>query len=161
MPNTAYTTSAAIVTLAGERAVDLRSDDAERDELMDEAIDHGSSQIDFYTQGKYLEADLAASRYVNDAATAFALEYWCLRRLNDTPKAVSAWADRFRDQLQMVLEGKAGIPGAARSRRPVTVTNQRVDLRRPNNQVRTDTTRSTGVAKDYVRPTDPTAPDCR
>lgn len=128
---------------------------------MTAAIEHGSSEIDFYCQDKYLPADLAASRFVSEAATAFALEYWCLRRLNDTPKSVVEWADRYREKLQLVLEGKAGLAGVARSRRPVTVTNSHVDLRRPNNQVRTDTTRSTGVATGYRRPTDPTAPDAR
>lgn len=159
--STAFTNAEAITALAGQRAIDLRGDDAEPDDLMDRAIEHGSAEIDWYMQGKYLEADLAGSRFVSEAATAFALEYWCLHRLNESPKSLTEYADRYRDKLHLVLEGKAGIPGVARSRRPVTVTNQRVDLRRPNNQVRTDTTRSTGVAQDYVRPTDPTAPDCR
>lgn len=159
--STPFTSASAVTALIGRMGLDLRSDDAEPDDLMDRAIEHGSAEIDWYMQDKYLASDLAGSRFVAEAATAFAVEYWCLHRLNDTPKSVTEYADRYRDKLQLVLEGKAGIPGVARSRRPVTVTNQRVDLRRPNNQVRTDTTRSTGIAQDYVRPTDPTAPDCR
>ena len=159
--STAFTSAADITALIGRMGLDLRSDDAEPDDLMDRAVEHGSAEIDWYTQDKYLAADLAESRFVGEAATAFAVEYWCLRRLNDTPKGVTEYADRYRDKLQLVLEGKAGIPGVARSRRPVTVTNQTTDLRRRNNQIRTDRTRSTGVAKDYVRPIDPTAPDCR
>lgn len=161
MADLAYTDAKAITDLVGQLAVDLRTDDVEAAEFLDEAIDHGSSEIDFYSQGKYVASDLAANRWVKDAATAFAVEKLCMRRLNAIPESAVAWADRYREKLQGVLDGKWNIPGCSRTRRAVTVTNQHVDLRRPNNQVRTDTTRSTGVAKNYNRPTDPTAPDSR
>ena len=161
MADLAYTDSTAIADLVGQLGVDLRTDDGDTATLLAEAIDHGSSEIDFYSQQKYLPTDLAANRWVKQAATAFAVEGLCFRRLNAIPENVVAWADRYREKLQGVLEGKWQIPGCSRTRRPVTVTNQRVDLQRPNNQVRTDKTRSTGVANGYTRPTDPTAPDFR
>ena len=161
MADLAYTTAKAVTDLVGQLALDLRTDDVEGPEFLDQAIEHGSGEIDFYAQGKYLTSDLASNRWVSNGATAFAVEFLCLRRLNEIPKGVKEWADQYREKLQGVLEGKWQIPGCSRTRRAVTVTNQHVDLRRPNNQVRTDTTRSTGVAQGYTRPTDPTAPDAR
>lgn len=154
-----YTTSTEIEHLAGSVGVDLRTDDGVEATLVQEAVDYAGGEVDYYCQGKFSSLD--GIQYVRNAATHFALEWLCLRRLNSVTESLAKACDRYREQLTRVLEGKAMIPGAARSRRPVTVTNQVVDLRRFNNQVRTDTTRSTGVARGYVRPTDPTAPDQR
>lgn len=162
MADLAYTTSGDVTSLAGSLAVDLRTDDGVEADLMAEAIDYASADVDFYTQGKYAAADLAENRWAKHAATAFALEYLCIRRLNDVPTSLAEMCERYRKLLQLVLEGKAQVPGAARSRRPGTVTNYVPDLRRLNNQMRRDPNRSTGArASSYRVMTDPTSPDNR
>ena len=156
-----YSTAAEIEAFAGTWGVDLRTDDVGGVSVVDDAITFAGADFDFFCQGRYLSSDLTAIQWVRNVATAFAVEWLCLRRLNSVPEGLAKQCDRYREQLALVLEGKAQVPGAARSRRPVTVTNQVVDLRRRNNNVRVDRTRSTGVAQDYVRPSDPTAPDDR
>lgn len=156
---TAYTDATAINLLAGQVGVDLRADDATEAEVVAEAVEYAGGEVDFAAQGRW--SGLDAVRWVRNCATHFALEWLCLRRLNAVPESLAAACERYRQQLALVAQGKLVIPGAARSRRPVTVTNQTVDLRRPNNQVRTDRSRSTGVANNYPRPTDTNAPDAR
>lgn len=158
----AYTTAGDIGSLAGTLAVALRTDDGVEADLVAEAIDSASADVDFYTQGRYAAADLAANRWAKHAATAFALEFLCVRRLNDVPGPLAEVCERYRKMLQLVLEGKANVPGAARSRRPGTVTNYVPDLRRLNNQMRRDPNRSTGAkAQSYRVPNDPSSPDQR
>ena len=154
-----FTSATEIDALAGSTGVDLRVDDGVEATLVSDACDYATGEIEFYAQGKFSSLD--GIQYVRNAATHFALEWLCLRRLNSVPASLAKACDRYREQLQKVQEGKAVIPGATRSRRQVTVTNQVVDLRRFNNQVRTDKTRSTGTANGYTRPVDESAPDNR
>lgn len=160
MPDLAYTTADAITALAGDLAVDLRADDGDLEALLAAAVDHASGRVDFYC-ARYAGAELAANRWVAGVATLIALRWLSLRRLNEVPKSVEAEWEERRAELELIQKGKAVVPNAATSRRPVTVTNPHTDLRRTNNQVRVDRSRSTGVANDYRRPTDPTAPDRR
>jgi hypothetical protein len=156
-----YCVAADVIALAGELAVDLRSDDVpDLDAHIDAAISASSSRIDFYC-ARYSETELAANRWVKGAAALLAVRWICQRRLNDVPASIEAEWEERRAELQAILDRKAEVPRAARSRRPITVTNSVVDLNRRNNQVRVDRNRSTGVANDYKRPTDPTAPDER
>ena len=161
MPDVQYCEAADVEKLAGELAVDLRTDDDTAGEdaaaLVPRAIDYASRRVDFYCVPPYSPAGLAGNGWVRDVAVTLAVYWLCLRRLNDVPGSVAAEREERLQELQMVREGKAQVPGAAPSRRPVTVTNQLVDLRRANGQVRTDRSRSTGAAKGYRRPTDPTA----
>lgn len=160
MADPAYTTAAEIDELAGTLAVDLRTDDGTEADLVAEAINYASGRIDFYC-ARYAQAELAVNQWVKGVATFIALRWLCMRRLNDLPKSIEAeWQER-KAELQMILDRTAEVPRAARSRRPVTVTNHHVDLQKRNNQVRVDRARSTGVADGYVRPTDDTAPDQR
>ncbi|VTT96560.1 : DUF1320 [Gemmataceae bacterium] len=154
-----YSSDTEMQNLAGQVAVDLRTDDAVTATLLQAAIDYAGGEVEFYCQGRFSLLDTV--QYARNAATAFALEWLCMRRFNAVVEPLTKMCDRYREQLTKVAEGKFTIPGAARSRRQVTVTNQVVDLRRFNNQVRTDRSRSTGVAKGYVRPVDYNAPDER
>lgn len=154
-----YSSATEIDQLAGTTGVDLRTDDATEATIVQEAIDYAGGELDFYAQGRWSSLD--SVQYVRNAATHLALEWLCLRRLNSVPASLAKACDRYREKLELVMLGKVVIPGATRSRRQVTVTNQVVDLRRANNQVRTDRTRSTGTANGYTRPTDSTAPDDR
>lgn len=161
MADLAYTTAAAVTELAGQLAVDLRTDDTDLDTAVAAAIDFASGEVDFYCS-RYAQAELAANRWVANTAAFIAVRWLCLRRLNEVPKAVQAeWEDDLKPKLEAVQQGKASVPRAAATRRPGTVTNYHVDLRRFNNQGRVDRNRSTGQARDYKRPTDPTAPDNR
>lgn len=154
---TDYTTAAAVEALAGTYAVDLRTDDGTESALVAAAIAYANGRVDFYCQ-RYANAELAAQQWVQDVATLIALRWLCLRRLNDVPKSLETeWAER-KEELELVREGKATVPGAAATRRPLTVTNYGVDDRRFNGKVRVDTNRSTGVPGDLPRRTDPTAP---
>lgn len=155
MADLVYTTAAEVSDLAGELAVDLRTDDGSELALMAAAIDYASGRIDFYTIPPYSQLVLAGSRWVRDVATVFALHWLCLRRLNEAPKSLESDREERLEELKLIQEGKAQVPGVARSRRPVTVTNQRIDLRRFNNNPRSDRARSTGAPGDYRRPTDP------
>ena len=161
MATTPYTTADQITLLAGQIAVDLRTDDDDVTGLLTQAIDYASNQVDFYCS-KYEPAVLATSNWARDAATFIAVKWLCFHRLNDVPKSIQKeWDDVWAVQLGLIQQGKAEVPRAAHSRNPCSVTNYTVDLRRVNNQVRVDQNRSTGIAQGYRRPTDPTSPDQR
>lgn len=158
---TPYTTEALVTRLAGQLAVDLRTDHALDPETeMQDAIDAGTVDVDFYLADRYAAADIAASEWAIKHATYFALRYLCLLRLNGMPESVAKEVERRMNELELVRTRHARAPRLANSRRPVAVSNYHVDLRRFNNQVRTDRSRSTGVAEDYNRPLDH-APDNR
>lgn len=154
-----YCSAADVVALAGQLAVDLRTDDVpDLDAHLEHAAREGSARVDFYC-GRYSQAELAANRWVNGVATFLAVRWLCQHRLNEVPAAIeTVWEER-KAELELILQRKAEVPRAARSRRPGTVTNYRVDLGRLNNQVRVDRPRSTGLAKDYRRRTDTGSPD--
>lgn len=157
MADLAYTTAARVVRLAGQLAIDLRTDDADAATLLSAACDFASAQIDFYC-GRYAQSELQGSRWVATAADFIAVRWMCFRRLNEVPGSIDKeWTDDLRPQLEQIQQGKASVPGAAASRRPVAVSNYHVDLNLRNKQVRTDRSRSTGVAQGYSRPTDLTA----
>ena len=163
MADLAYTDETAVTLKMGDLALDLRTDDAASGTpaaMVATAIDDASGTIDFYCH-RVAAAELAANRWVKATATWLAVRALCERRLNDVPAAVAAECERREKQLELILQGKAAVPGASTSRRPVTVTNYTSDLNLPNNQTRVDRARSTGVAKDYRRPIDGSAPDFR
>lgn len=157
-----YTTEDLIVSLAGQLAVDLRLDDSiDAADDLEFAIDAATNEVDFYVQ-RYSQVDCAASGWVQAHATWFAVRVLCQRRLNDVAPAIEAEWVRREKQLMLVAQRKMDAGGRlAHSRRPIAVTGYTYDGRRYNNQIRVDTNRSTGVAKNYRRPTDPTAPDQR
>jgi len=163
MADLAYCTAADVTALAGQMAIDLRLDDltgGEATAFLASAIDYASGRIDYYCS-RYAQAELAANRWVKGVAVLVALRKLASRRLNRPSKAIEhEWEER-QAELELIRQGKAQVPTAASTRRPVVVTNYKVDLRLPNNQVRVDKARSTGVAKDYRRPTDNAAPDAR
>lgn len=155
-----YTTAGAIAELAGQLALDLRTDDDDGPSLVTAAIAAATSRVDFYC-GRYPMADLAASAWVNDVATFVAVRWLCMRRLNEVPASIEQEWEERREELELIRQGKAAVPRVAVSRRPGTVTNRTVDLRRFNNQTRQNGPMSTGAGSGYPRPTDPTAPDQR
>lgn len=156
-----YTSSTRVINLIGQSGVDLRTDDGSQSTYLAEAVAFGTNQVDFYCS-RYSETELAASAWAQDAATYAAAMELCTRRLNEVPASIQKmWDEVFLPQLTKVQEGKAQVPRAATSRNPVSVTNYAADLRRLNNQVRVDPSRSTGVADEYTRPKDETAPDQR
>lgn len=162
MPDLAYCAAADVVALAGQMAIDLRADDVpDLDAHLAAAIDFASGRVDLYCAARYSQAELAANRWVKGVAEFVAVMWLCQHRLNSVPESVAKEWEERKAELQTILERKAGVPRAARSRRPVTVSNHTVDLQRRNNQVRVDRNRSTGVAEDYKRPTDPYASDER
>ncbi len=156
-----YTTAGRIVALAGQLAVDLRTDDGVEADLEAAAIEYGTNQVDFYCQ-RYECADLAGSTYVQNVATFIAVMWLCQHRLNGVPKPIwKTWKEIHEPQLEMILKGSAKVPRIDTTRRAAVVTNYHVDRRRYNDQIRVDPTRSTGVALNYLRPLDDTAPDNR
>jgi len=163
MADLAYTDADAVAARIGQLGLDLRTDDDSQPTLVEAAIDYGSARVDFYCGGgtRYAPAELAASRWVQAVATLAAVMWLCRHRLNEVPASILEEWEEFLAELQAIQKGTAEVPGAARSRRGATVTNQRVDLRLANNNNRTDRGRSTGVAKDYKRPVDYRAPDQR
>lgn len=157
----AYTSEARIVRLVGQLGTDLRLDDLGDDTAaVQDAVDAGTAELDFYLQ-RYLQAEIAASEWAQLHATWFAVRFLCRRRLNDVPKSVQDECDERKKQLQLILEGKVPAPRLAHTRRPCAVTGYTADLRRYNNQIRVDKNRSTGVAGDLPRSSDPTSPDNR
>jgi hypothetical protein len=161
---TPYTTAARITRLVGQIGIDLRTDDADdldtADDYMQDAVDVGSTEVDFYLS-RYSAADAATNEWVIQHATWFAVRQLCMRRLNDLPASVKEECERREKQLMLVLEGKVPAPRLANSRRPIAATNYHVDLNRRANQVRVVRSKSTGVAQDYNRPTDESSPDDR
>lgn len=156
-----YTTADRIILKAGPMAVDLRTDDDDADSILDQCCQTATNQVDWYCE-KYSQTILAANGWIQDAATVYATMELCKHRLNPIPASLQKeWDEDYLVKLNAIQLGKAEVPRAAHSRNPASVTNYHVDLRRPNNQVRVDRSRSTGVAQDYVRPTDVTAPDAR
>lgn len=155
-----FTTEERIVTLAGQLAVDLRLDDsADAAADLSDAIDVGTADADYYLS-TYALTGLQGDEWVANCATFFSVRFLCLRRLNEVPASINKECERREKQLDLVRQGKTRLR-VATTRRAMTVTNAHVDLRKFNNQVRTDTSRSTGVAQDYLRPVDNTAPDER
>ena len=159
MADLAYTDEAAVRLKVGDVAADLRLDDEAGvpADMLAACVDDASGTIDFYCH-RFAPAELAANRWVKATATWLAVRALCERRLNDVPAAVEAECQRRTELLERILEGKAAVPGASTSRRPVTVTNYRVDLDRANNQIRVDPARSTGAGSGYRRPRDTKAP---
>jgi DNA-binding NtrC family response regulator len=161
MADLAYCTSADVIAVAGQLAIDLRTDDVpDLDAHLAVAIEHASGRVDFYLH-RYAQSVLAGNRWVKGVAELAAVRWLCVHRLNDLPKSVDAEWEERKEELELVRAGKAEVPRAAKTRRPVTVTNSTVDNNRRNNQIRVDTNRSTGVAKGYKRPVDPSSPDER
>ncbi len=162
MANPAYCAPAGITKVCGQLGVDLRTDDVpDLGAHLDAAVQWASDQIDWYCS-RYAQSDLAANTWVTGQAEFLAVYWLCLHRLNDVPKSIeNLWLKFIEPKLLAIQQGKATVPRCAASRRPITVTSPVVDNRRFNDQVRVDTTRSTGVAQGYNRPTDPTAPDER
>ncbi len=157
----AYTDADQILRVVGQLGIDLRLDDSvDPDGDMEYAIETGTSELDFYLQ-KYAPSEIASSDWCQKHATYFAIRALCMRRGNDVPESVTKECERREKQLQLVVEGKIHAPRLANARGPAAVTGYTTDGRRWNNQVRVDRSRSTGVAKGYIRPTDPTAPDNR
>ena len=160
--DTPYTDESRIVSLLGQMGIDLRLDDSvDAASDLSDAIDVGTMDLDYYLADRYAAADIAGSEWCMQQATFFAVRWLCVRRGNGPPAEFEKEMKRREDQCELIRERKANVPRLAHSRRPGVVTNHKVDLRRWNNQVRTDTTRSTGQAQGYNRPTDNTAPDDR
>ncbi len=156
-----YTTSARVTDLIGTLGLSLRDDD-ETDttgDFMTLAINAGTSDADVYLI-RYTQANCATDEYVAQSATWFAVRWWCLHRLNDLPAGVDAECKRREKLLEKVRTGKAKLRLPA-TRRAVVTTNYHVDLRKINDQVGVDTSRSTGIADGYKRVIDETAPDVR
>ncbi len=157
----AFTTVDRVTTLVGQLGIDLRLDDAaDADATMDACVEAGTQDVWFFLSA-YDPVELSQSVWTQLHATWFAVRYLCQRRLNDLPAAVKDECERREKQLQMVLERKVDAPGVAKTRRGAAVSNYDTDLRRWNVQVRVNRPKSTGVAKGYIRPTDPTAVDDR
>lgn len=156
-----YTTAARIILKAGPLAVELRTDDDDADAILTQCCQTATNQVDWYCE-KYSQTELAANGWIQDAATVYATMELCKHRLNPIPGELQKeWDEDYLVKLDAIQKGKAVVPRAATSRNPASVTNYAVDLRRPNNQVRVDRSRSTGQAQDYTRPTDQNAPDQR
>lgn len=157
-----YCTAGDITTLAGQLAVNLRTDDvADIDSHLESAATWARGRIDFYCS-RYSQTVLAGNEWINGVATFLGVFWLCTHRLNEVPTSIQKmWEEEYKPELVLIQKGQAEVPRAAKTRRPITVTNTNIDNRRFNNQIRVDTTRSTGVAKDYKRPTDPNAPDER
>lgn len=149
-----YTTSAAVIDLIGQLGLDLRTDDEVEADMLTAAIAYASGRIDFYCLQRVSATELAASQWVKDVATFLAIRWLCQRRLNEVPSSIAEEWEERKEELQLVQQGKAMVPGATVSRRPVTVTNQTVDLRKFDHQLRVDRSRSSGVANGYPRRTD-------
>jgi len=161
MADVPYTTEDRISLLVGQLGVDLRTDDDDPSGLLEAAIDYGSNQIEFYCS-KYSTTELAANGWVNDAATFAAVMWLCVHRLNEVPNSIQKiWDETWAVQLSLIQQGKAVVPRAATSKNPLGATNYHVDLRRLNNQIRVDKSRSVGKTDGYVRPIDYSAPDQR
>jgi phage gp36-like protein len=157
-----YTTESLIVTRLGQLGVDLRLDDsADAESDLEQVIDDATWEVDYYLQDRYLQSDASANGWVQAHATAFAVLFLCQRRGNDPPESLVKECERRSKQLENVRKRQAHVPRLAQARRPAVVTGYSVDLRRFNNQVRVDRSKSTGVAKDYRRATDDAAPDQR
>jgi hypothetical protein len=157
---TPYTTEARIARLMGQLGLDLRTDDVpDSDAHIDSAIDAGTCEADFF-YADYAVAGVAADEMAQQAATYFACRWLCEHRLNEPSAGLDKACERLEKKLELIRTRKAR-PRIARARRPAVVTTHTVVLRDFNNQGKVDTTRSTGVAKDYKRPTDYSAPDNR
>lgn len=156
----ACTTETRIVALAGQLALDLRTDDvADYDAHIEGAIQYATDELLNYYYVDYLESAVADDNFAIQCATFFAVEWLCLHRLNEPSASLEKKCEELRKKLELIRTRKARTR-IAKSRRPGVVTNSTVVLRDVNNQVKVDTTRSTGVAQDYRRP-NANAPDAR
>ena len=153
-----YTDADHIANIIGQYGVNLRTDDADGQTLTTAACTYATTQIDFYC-GKYDADDLAANEWVMQVAAFVAVRWMCMRRLNSVPKGIAdEWKDNLKPQLELIQMGEAVVPRIDQPRRAVAVDNYHADQRYFNDQVRVDTSRSTGVT-ELPRRTDWTAPN--
>jgi phage gp36-like protein len=156
-----FTTEALIAIKLGQLGVDLRTDDVDYDDDIEDVIDSATWEVAGYFNGRYSMSLASANGWVQQVATWLAILELCHRRGNEPPAGVVDRCKRYYDLLGRVMSGAWKIPELARTRRPGVVTNHTVVLRDWNNQGKVDTNRSTGLAEDYRRPTDQSSPDCR
>lgn len=158
--DTPYTTEARIIAVCGQLAIDLRTDDVpDYATHISDAIDAGTSEADYYYVD-YLQSAVADDEFAQQCATWFAVRWLCEHRLNEPSAAVDKECERKEKKLELIRTRKAKVR-IPKTRRPVVTTAYTMDNRRWNNQVRVDQSRSTGVAKNYTRPTDNSSPDAR
>ena len=110
-PTDPLTDSDAITALAGSLGIDLRTDDAtDQNQINDwllRAVNYGSGQVYFYLQGKYTA--VTGSQWCMDVATAFACLWLAMRRYNDAPATIMQMCDEYKEQLNLILTGKAQL----------------------------------------------------
>ena len=151
-----YCTPEDIALYASDLAVELRTDDADGAAAVAQAIARASADIDMYCF-RYASQSLAANGWVTSKCITVALWFLCGRRLNSRPDAVAEEYAEAKEQLMLVQQGKAHVPGAPQGKGSVpTLTQQRVDLQRYPG-LRTQRPLSTGKAEGYPQRTDPSA----
>lgn len=139
--STVYTTATKVkrlmsATFADELADNDRDGMAD-DEVMNDAINAATEEIDAFAREQYTQAQIASSSLVGRWATKMAAAELCLQRGNPVPESWAAEVERIRDNLEKIRGGKYDLPGVPRRTKMYpTLSNLTVDRRYHRSTIR-------------------------
>lgn len=110
-----YCTADAVTKRVSLLGVELRTDNEEHvaDAAMEQSLEMGSSELDFYLLPRYTAAEIAANGWAKTAAIIFCVFHLCWLRLNSVPEVVEKQVERWREMLEEIRTGSAILPGTA------------------------------------------------
>ncbi len=147
MPVTAYCTKADLERKYSAAAVlewsDHDDDGTGDDNVVADAINQGSDEIDIYARQWYSSAALAGSDLIKRWAIELSGYFLCITRGNPAPEAMQIEFDRIMAKLQAILDGQLRLPGVPMSGDlSPTMSNLRVDRRYVQSKIRVQQTTS-------------------
>lgn len=112
--------------------------------VVEQAIEAGDSDIQFFCGSLYSDAALASCTWINHAAIALSCWHYCGNRNEPIPQSVQANYEVVIKRLEMVHAGTYQLPGIAfRNKHAPFVTNQRIVMGYRTKKARTERTIST------------------
>lgn len=151
-----YTTQAEMERKFSEAGVlsfsDHDENGTEDTDVVADAINEATAEIDLYCSQRYAQADLQGSTIINRWATIFAIVFLCENRGNPPPERLLDRMEFIYERLEKIREGAMNIPGLAfiGGQRP-TFSNLTVDRRFRRSKVRRTATNSSGQSSALPR----------
>lgn len=136
-----YCTAAEIERRHGTESVlawsDHDGDGLADSEVLDDAINQATQEIDLYARQRYAPEGLADSPLVNRWAVIIAAYMMSITRSNPPPDSLAIEFERVMARLAEVKEGSLALPGVPmRSDMRPSMSNLRIDRRYPKAKIR-------------------------
>ena len=146
--STTYCTQSDMERKLGAQAIiewsDHNADTVADDDVVDDAINQATGEIDLACRQRYSQAGLATSELINRWATVLACYFLATNRGNPPPESLAAEFQRIMEKLQQVAEGLLQLPGVAmRNDMRPTHSNLRIDRRYIQSKIRVEKATST------------------